>query len=79
VKFINLPPKCTINIFTLNGSLVRQIKKDDENTYLDWDVKNQVNVPIASGMYIVHVDGGALGEKIIKWFGVMRQIDLDSF
>ena len=79
VKLINLPTKCTINIFTLNGALVKQIKKDDESTYVDWDLKNHANVPIASGMYIIHVDGGELGEKVIKWFGVMRQIDLDSF
>jgi len=79
VKLINLPSKCTINIFTLNGSLVKQIKKDDESTYVDWDLKNHANVPIASGMYIIHIDGGELGEKVIKWFGVMRQIDLDSF
>ena len=79
IKIINLPQKCTINIFTLNGSLVKQIKKDDESTYVDWDLKNNANVPIASGMYIIHVDGGELGEKVIKWFGVMRQIDLDSF
>jgi hypothetical protein len=79
VKITNLPPKCTINIFTVNGTLIRQIKKDDESTYVDWELKNHVNVPIASGMYIVHVDAGDLGEKIIKWFGVMRQIDLDSF
>ncbi|MHB1277240.1 MAG: T9SS type A sorting domain-containing protein, partial [Bacteroidia bacterium] len=79
VKLINLPTKCTINIFTLNGALVKQIKKDDESTSVDWDLKNHANVPIASGMYIIHVDGGELGEKVIKWFGVMRQIDLDSF
>lgn len=79
IKIINLPSKCTINIFTLNGALVKQIKKDDDATYVDWDLKNHANVPIASGMYIIHVDGGELGEKIIKWFGVMRQIDLDSF
>lgn len=79
IKITNLPPKCTINIFTLNGSLVKQIKKDDEATYVDWDLKNTANVPIASGMYIIHVDAGDLGEKVLKWFGVMRQIDLDSF
>ena len=79
IKIINLPSKCTINIFTLNGALVKQIKKDDESTFVDWDLKNHANVPIASGMYIIHVDGGELGEKVIKWFGVMRQIDLDSF
>lgn len=79
VKFINLPHKTTIKIFTFSGSLVRTIKKDDESTYVDWDLKNQANVPIASGMYIIHVDAEGVGTKILKWFGVMRQIDLDTF
>jgi len=40
---------------------------------------NQQRIPIASGMYIIHVDAGALGEKVVKWFGVMRPVDLDTF
>lgn len=79
VRFINLPRKTTIKIFTFSGTLVRTIKKDDEQTYVDWDLKNQANVPIASGMYIVHVDADGVGTKILKWFGIMRQIDLDTF
>jgi hypothetical protein len=79
VKFINLPQKTTIKIFTFSGNLVRTIKKDDESTSVDWDLKNQANVPIASGMYIIHVDAEGVGTKILKWFGIMRQIDLDTF
>lgn len=79
VKFINLPQKTTIKIFTFSGTLVRTIKKDDESTSVDWDLKNQANVPIASGMYIIHVDAEGVGTKVLKWFGIMRQIDLDTF
>lgn len=79
IKFINLPRKTTIKIFTFSGTLVRTIKKDDEQTFVEWDLKNQANVPIASGMYIVHVDAEGVGTKILKWFGIMRQIDLDTF
>ncbi|HYG17085.1 MAG TPA: T9SS type A sorting domain-containing protein, partial [Bacteroidia bacterium] len=79
VKFTNLPRKTTIKIFTFNGTLVRTIKKDDESTFVDWDLKNQASVPIASGMYIIHVDAEGVGTKILKWFGIMRQIDLDTF
>ncbi|MDQ3072681.1 MAG: hypothetical protein M3Q97_05405, partial [Bacteroidota bacterium] len=83
VRITNLPQKCDISIFTLNGTLVRKFKKDetDENhqTYLDWDLKNNAGVPIASGVYIIHVDGHELGSKTLKWFGVMRPIDLDTF
>lgn len=79
VKITNLPPKATISIYTLNGALVRRIKKDDNETYADWDLKNTNRVPIASGLYIIHVDCGDLGEKILKWYGVMRQLDLDTY
>lgn len=79
VKITNLPEKCTVKIFTLNGTLIRTYKKDDPKTSLDWDLKNQAGIPIASGLYIMHVDVPGVGEKILKWFGVMRPVDLDSF
>ncbi len=83
IKITNLPQKCRISIFTLNGYLVRQFTKDSNDSELAWDLKNQSGVPIASGVYIVHIDanvqGQNLGEKIVKMFAVMRQNDLDSF
>ncbi len=79
VKITNLPPKATISIYTLNGTLVRRIQKDDQETFVDWDLKNNGKVPVASGFYIIHVDCGDLGEKILKWYGVMRQLDLDTY
>ncbi len=79
VKLTNLPEKCDISIYTLDGSLVRRIKKDDESTEVNWNLQNGANVPIASGLYIIHVDAGELGEKVMKWMGIMRELDLDSF
>ncbi len=79
VKFTNLPEKCEIKIYTVNGTLVRRFTKDSPQTYLDWDLKNQAGIPVASGLYIVHVNVDGVGEKILKWFGVMRPIDLDSY
>lgn len=80
VKFINLPDVCTISIYTLNGTLIRQFKKSDNTaTYLDWDLKNKKGVPIASGIYVIYFDVPKVGQKILKWFGVMRPIDLDTF
>lgn len=96
VRITNLPRRCTVSIYTINGTLVRQFKRDvssdlsdglaveegqDRNqaTTLDWDLKNTAGVTVSSGVYIIHVDAGSLGEKVVKWFGVMRPIDLDSF
>jgi hypothetical protein len=79
VKITNLPRECSINIYTLNGTLIRRFKKADESTSLDWDLKNQALIPIASGMYIIHINVPNVGEKVLKWFGVMRPIDLDAY
>ena len=79
VKITNLPEICTISIFTPSGTMIRQYRKDNSMTYLEWDLKNAYNVPIASGVYIIHIDAGDLGEKIVKWFGALRPVDLNSF
>ncbi|MFM9945895.1 MAG: hypothetical protein ACKVQB_11770 [Bacteroidia bacterium] len=79
VKLTNLPIRCDISIYTIDGTLVRRMKKDDESTDAIWDMKNDAKVPIASGVYLIHVNAPGLGEKVIKWMGVMRELDLDSF
>ena len=55
------------------------IRQSKRLSYLDWDLKNQFGIPIASGLYIVHVDAGELGEKVLKWFGGMRPLDLQNY
>ncbi len=43
-------------------------------------MKNNVGVPVASGVYIIHVEAPDLGEeRVLKWFGIMRPIDLETF
>jgi len=86
VKITNLPEKCEITIFNMQGALVRNFLKDDPLTSIDWDLKNHQSIPIAGGMYIIHVkieipdESGNLVEyeKILKWYGVLRQPDLDN-
>jgi flagellar hook assembly protein FlgD len=78
VKITNLPTKCTVSIYNIGGKLVRQFKKDNEVTSVDWDLKNAIGVPIASGVYLIHVDVPGAGERIIKFFCGMRQIDLQN-
>ncbi len=78
VKITNLQQKCTITIYNINGTLIRQYTKDDASTYLDWDLKNFAGIPIASGLYIIHVKTD-VGEKVLKWFGIIRPPDLNTF
>ncbi len=79
IKVTNLPNQCTITIYNSNGTLIRQFRKDNSLSYQEWDLKNQYGIPIASGLYIIHVDAYEVGEKVIKWFGAMRPIDLNAF
>ena len=79
VKITNLPERCVISIYGLNGTRVRQIRKDNTLTFVEWELRNDYNAPISSGVYIIHIDAGELGEKVVKWFGTLRPVDLNSF
>jgi len=80
VKIINLPDVANIKIYNLAGTLIRSFSKATNNVqFIDWDIKNAANITVASGVYIVHIEVPGVGEKVIKWFGVMRPIDLNNF
>lgn len=80
IKITNLPKECTVKVFTLDGTLVKTIKKDDDSsTSLTWDMKNEQSIGIASGFYIFHIKAPGIGEKIIKWFGVQKELDLETY
>ncbi|MEM7040052.1 MAG: hypothetical protein AAF570_23980, partial [Bacteroidota bacterium] len=79
VKITNLPQIARIRIFTLNGALVRTYNKDSEEPDQEWDLKNAAGTPVASGVYIIHVDGFELGETVVKFFAVMPKLDLNAF
>jgi hypothetical protein len=76
VKITNLPEKCTVRIYSVNGKLMRTFKKDSEITSIDWDLNNQIGVAVSSGVYLIHVEVPGVGERVIKFFGGMRQVDL---
>jgi len=94
IKIVNLPDKCTVTIFDMSGTMIRQFKVDksgvtlprgstaglntDAKTSLDWDLKNFAGIPIAGGVYLIHVKADGLGERVLKWFGILRPVDLNS-
>jgi hypothetical protein len=78
----------------MSGTMIRQFNVDksgislprsstaglntDAKTSLDWDLKNFAGIPIAGGVYLIHVKADGLGERTIKWFGILRPVDLNS-
>lgn len=80
VKIANVPDKCVVTIYTVNGIKIRQFKKDSNVTSIDWDLTNFANTPIASGFYLIHVKDNTTGnEKTVKFYAAMRQVDLNVF
>jgi len=95
IKIVNLPLHCTITIFNMTGTMIRQFVVDksgideprgstadlntDAKTSIDWDLKNFAGIPIAGGMYLIHVKADGIGERTLKWFGILRPVDLNSY
>ena len=80
VRIVNLPTKCTISIYTVNGTLIRTLTKGDAgSSYVQWDLKNHANIPISGGVYIIHVKADGIGERTLKFFCAMRPTDLNGF
>ena len=78
VKIVNLPEKCRIKIYNTQGKLIKEIKKDSPQTYQDWTLTNHANIPISSGVYLIHVDIPGIGERVLKAFIAMRMVDLQN-
>lgn len=89
VKITNLPAKCVVTIYSLDGKFIRQYNRDEQpgapagNAIpsaqvvpdLEWDLKNNKGIPISAGIYLIHVDAPGFGERTLKWFGVSRKFD----
>jgi len=41
-------------------------------------LKNSQGIPISGGVYLIHVEVPGVGETILKFFGGMRQPDLEN-
>lgn len=92
IKITNLPERCKVTIYSLDGKFVREFDRDERETIkgvenggtsviqaipdLQWDLNNYAGIPVASGVYIIHINAEELGEeRTIKWFGVNREFD----
>ncbi len=92
VKITNLPDNAEINIFSLDGKFVKKfnrseipqvktgsnpgVRESQSNPDLEWDLKNFKGIPVASGVYLIHIVASDYGEeRTIKWFGINRKFD----
>jgi hypothetical protein len=79
VTFTHLPASATIRLFTLSGTLVRTIIKNDPSQFIQWDLNNEKGFPVAAGMYIAYIDMHDLGTKTLKLGVIPEQQYLDRW
>ncbi len=87
IRLTNLPGSgATVRIFTLAGELVRVINDAARATdgtnglqYANWDLRNDAGIPVASGVYIVHVEVPGVGTTVRKAVVMLPEERLDIF
>ena len=85
VYFTNLGVgKTTIRIFTIAGDMIAKVEKEittvnDPDRRAQWDLRNSAGIPVASGMYIAHIDVEGVGEKVLKLAVFMPEERLDVY
>lgn len=70
IQFINLPPECTIHIFTVDADLVKTINHSSSNGTEVWDLRSEGGREISAGMYIYVVKTS--GGEFIDRFAVIK-------
>jgi hypothetical protein len=67
LKFVGLPARAIIRIYSVSGVLVRMLEHDgtrysstsqSQGSEFDWDLRNRNNQVVASGVYFYHVEAG---------------------
>ncbi len=67
LKFVGLPDRAIIRIYSVSGVLVRVLEHDgsrvnptslSQGSEFDWDLRNRNNQVVASGVYFYHVEAG---------------------
>ncbi len=52
IQFINLPPECTIYVFTVDADLIKTIYHNSTNGTEVWDLRSEGGREIAAGVYL---------------------------
>lgn len=79
VRITNLPQAATIRVFTLSGTLIKTIEKTSSERFITWDLTTDNALPVASGMYLIHVDTPSMGSRVIKFAVVKKRTQLNVF
>lgn len=71
LRFMFLPPECTISIFTVRGELVTKLYHSNGTGDEDWNLTNSSGIEIAFGLYLYVVETPG-GENSTGKFAVIK-------
>ncbi len=73
LKFVNLPARCIVRIYSVSGVLVQVLTHNDAGggSDLTWNLRNRNNQFVASGVYFYHVETPD-GKSTVKRFTVVN-------
>jgi hypothetical protein len=75
-RAIDIDPATSRRIDISDGASGNDVNLDNS---IDWDLKNDKGIPVAGGVYLIHIDAPGICEKTIKWFGAIRPADTSNF
>lgn len=56
IQFVNVPSPCVIRIYTMRGTLVRELRHEDGSGIVFWNQETQFGQFVESGVYIYHIE-----------------------
>jgi len=48
-------------------------------TYVEWNMTNEAGITVSSGTYLIHINAPGIGERTLKWFGVLTPVTINKF
>jgi hypothetical protein len=80
-RVINLPARCVVTLYTLDGRIVRQYQRDEQpepphgygipagqvTPDLELALSSANGARLVSGVYLLHVRADGLGERTLQW------------
>ena len=81
MKFTHLPSvQVKIRIFNLAGDLIRTIRRDDvTQAEVTWDLLNEAQLPVASGVYVYHVEAKGVSSTFGKMIVFLEREKINFF
>ncbi len=71
IKFMYLPPECSISIYTVSGTLVKKLEHNSGEGSLNWNLLSDWNQALSYGVYVYVVEDPN-GNKHIDKFALIK-------